>query len=146
VKVAWGVWLAWAVAQTAWLLWPRREAPLYRTTTQSGYSTHASSAVRTGSRSSVRPASRVGITPAAAAATPVETENADIEPTPISMMAAALEPAPATAEPAPTHASGKQAVVKSLVGGSLEFLAALGFEEPQQKLEKPGDPRQSVYR
>jgi hypothetical protein len=102
--------------------------------------------VRTGSRSSVRPASRVGITPAAAAATPVETENADIEPTPISMMAAALEPAPATAELAPTHASGKQAVVKSLVGGSLEFLAALGFEEPQQKLEKPGDPRQSVYR
>jgi hypothetical protein len=36
--------------------------------------------------------------------------------------------------------------VKSLVGGSLEFLAALGFEEPQQKLEKPGDPSQSVYR
>jgi hypothetical protein len=34
----------------------------------------------------------------------------------------------------------------SLVGGSPEFLAALGFEEPQQKLEKSGDPSESVYR
>jgi hypothetical protein len=33
VKVAWGAWLVWAVAQLVWYFWPRGESEIYRTTT-----------------------------------------------------------------------------------------------------------------
>lgn len=33
VKVAWGVWLVWGVAQLAWYFWPSQESRIYRTTT-----------------------------------------------------------------------------------------------------------------
>jgi hypothetical protein len=33
VKVAWGLWLVWGVAQLAWYFWPRGESQIYRTTT-----------------------------------------------------------------------------------------------------------------
>jgi hypothetical protein len=32
VKVAWGVWLVWGVAQLAWYFFPREEFNVYRTT------------------------------------------------------------------------------------------------------------------
>jgi hypothetical protein len=61
---------------------------------------------------------------------------------------AAVDAAADAAEPAKAQAAGKHTVVKSLVGGSPEFLAALGFEEskPTSQKSAAADAGQSVYR
>jgi hypothetical protein len=55
VKTAWGVWLAWALGQLAWVLWQRRQSDVHRPSArQSGV---RPTAVRPSSRKTVGPPS-----------------------------------------------------------------------------------------
>jgi len=111
VKVAWGVWVMWAVVQAVWYWRSRPQDPVYRTAVP-----------RTRSASRIAVASRFA-----------------------SRIAVASHSASSGSRPVPSASPEIDPGVDSHIGGTPEFLAALGLKKRTPAPTTDDDPA-SVYR